>query len=142
MRRHDLRAKAVQAIYQVEVGKSSAQEAIGHVFEDEGSATDADRTYVARLVEGTVAALPEIDDILKERVQGWRLDRIARVDLAILRLAVFELLYEWDVDVATIADEAVELAKQYSTEESGRFVNGVLSRVIPLAHERRAAARS
>ncbi|MCL6516200.1 transcription antitermination factor NusB [Alicyclobacillus sp.] len=141
MRRHDLRAKAVQAIYQVDVGRSSAAEAVAHVFEEEGEATDDDRAYVRRLVDGVVEQMPEIDRILSERVQGWRLDRIARVDLAVLRLALFELLHEWDVDVATIADEAVELAKQYSTEESGRFVNGVLSRVIPLAQERRAAAR-
>ncbi|MCL6593122.1 MAG: transcription antitermination factor NusB [Alicyclobacillus sp.] len=141
MKRHELRAKAVQALYQMEVGKAAASAAVAHVLEGETEITPHERAYVERLVNGAAAAQTEIDELLSERMQGWSLTRLARVDLSVLRLAVYELLYEPAVDLAVVIDEAVELAKEYSTEESGRFVNGVLARVLPVAQARREAAQ-
>jgi N utilization substance protein B len=131
MRRHEARQRALQALFQIDVGRVRPTDAIQHVLGEVEGATDEDRSYVSWLVEGTAAHLADIDELLSTRVQGWSLDRMAAVDRNILRLAVFELLYEEDLDVATIVDEAVELAKEFSTEESGRFVNGVLARVLP-----------
>lgn len=132
MKRHEVRQKALQAIFQIDLGRAEMRDSIAHVMED-ATATPADFAYIERLVLGTVANMQEIDDCLKESVTGWQLDRIAKVDLCVLRLAVFELFHERDVDLATIADEAVRLAKTFSTDESGRFVNGVLARVMPKA---------
>ncbi|MBX5436305.1 MAG: transcription antitermination factor NusB [Alicyclobacillaceae bacterium] len=137
MRRHEARRCALQALYQVDVGKAAPDEAVSHVLEEAGQATPADQAYVQRLVRGTRSNVERIDQLLAAHVQGWRLDRIAKVELNILRLALYELLNERDVDVPTVIDEAVELAKAFGTEASGKFVNGVLARVLPAVEQAR-----
>ncbi|GGI95886.1 N utilization substance protein B [Alicyclobacillus cellulosilyticus] len=139
MGRHEARRCALQALYQIDVGRVRPAAAVAHVLaEAEHPKRERDAEYVRTLVEGTAAHREAIDELLAKHVQGWRLDRIAKVDLNVLRLAVYELMYERDVDVATIVDEAVELAKEFGTEASGRFVNGVLARVLPAATAFRA----
>jgi N utilization substance protein B len=86
--------------------------------------------YTVELVEGVAAHAQRIDEILTEVAEGWTVARMPDVDRALLRLAVFELLWRPDVPDAVVIDEAVELAKSLSTEESPRFVNGVLGRVV------------
>lgn len=139
MRRHELRERVLQALYQIDVGRSEVEGAVQHVLEDD-EASAADVEYVLRLVRGVVADQSAIDEMLEENVQGWKLDRIAKVDLSVLRLAVYELMHERDVDIATAVDEAVELAKSFSTDDSGKFVNGVLARVLPVIKEYRSSA--
>ncbi|MDQ0188362.1 transcription antitermination factor NusB [Alicyclobacillus cycloheptanicus] len=133
MKRHEARQCALQALYQIDVGKGHAHASIRHVLEEFGhAATERDVAYIERLVTGTESEQADIDELLGTHVEGWKLDRIARVDLNILRLAVYELRHELDVDAATIVDEAVELAKDFGSDESGRFVNGVLARMLPV----------
>jgi N utilization substance protein B len=86
--------------------------------------------YTIELVEGVSANRPRVDEILAEYADGWSVSRMPDVDRAVLRLAVYELLWRDDVPAAVVIDEAVELAKSLSTDESPRFVNGVLSRVL------------
>ncbi|OFW75349.1 MAG: transcription antitermination factor NusB [Alicyclobacillus sp. RIFOXYA1_FULL_53_8] len=138
MKRHEMRRLALQALYQVDVGKAEVVPAVDHVLaESDGVAAEHERKYILTLTGGVRSQVIELDDLLETHVQGWKIDRIARVDLNILRLALYELLYQQDVDFATVVDEAVELAKHFSTEESGKFVNGVLARLLPIAQERR-----
>ena len=85
--------------------------------------------YTIELVEGVTAEKWRIDEILDECSEGWTVERMPDVDRAILRLGVFELLWRDDVPNAVAIDEAVELAKSLSTDESPRFVNGLLGRV-------------
>ena len=85
--------------------------------------------YAERLVRGVARRQARIDELLGGSAVRWELGRMPAVDRAVLRIAVFELLDEPDVPVAVVIDEAVELVKQYSTDDSGRFVNGVLSTV-------------
>lgn len=85
--------------------------------------------YAARLVRGVQENAIEIDALLSRYARGWKLERMPAVDRALLRLAVYELLAEPDVPTAAVVSEAVELASQYSTDESGRFVNGLLARI-------------
>ena len=85
--------------------------------------------FAAELVEGVAAHLGEIDALLEAHAEGWPVHRMAAVDRAILRLACYELLHRPDVPVAAAIDEAVEAAKELSTEDSGRFVNGILGRI-------------
>ncbi|MCL6627516.1 transcription antitermination factor NusB [Alicyclobacillus shizuokensis] len=131
MRRRELRRLALQALFELDMGEPEVESALAHVLEEVENASETDVAYLRRLVSGTRGRLADIDAILASHVQNWRLDRMAKVDLNILRLAVYELLEEQDVDAATIVDEAVELAKHFSTDESGRFVNGVLARCLP-----------
>jgi len=85
--------------------------------------------YAAELVHGVVAHLPRIDEILASYAEGWALDRMPAVDRTILRLGAYELLWRADIPDPVAIDEAVELAKSLSTDESPRFVNGVLGRI-------------
>ncbi len=95
-------------------------------------------SYAARIVTGVSRHQREIDALVSAHASGWALDRMPGVDRALLRVGVYELAYEPDVPVAVVIDEAVELAKDYSTEDSGRFVNGVLASV---AAEKRGEGR-
>jgi N utilization substance protein B len=86
--------------------------------------------YTIALVEGVQDHRERIDEILARYAEGWTVDRMPDVDRAVLRLAVYELLWRADVPDAVAIDEAVELAKTLSTDESPRFVNGVLAQVL------------
>ena len=85
--------------------------------------------YTVAIVAGVGRRSAEIDGLVGAAATGWALDRLASLDRNILRMATYELLEQDDVPVAVVLDEAVELAKTYSTDESGRFVNGVLSTI-------------
>ncbi|HLI44616.1 MAG TPA: transcription antitermination factor NusB [Acidimicrobiales bacterium] len=85
--------------------------------------------YASRLVEGVERELGRIDDLLERYSPAWPLDRMPAVDRCLMRIACYELLGQPEVPTAVVIDEAVELAKEFSTEGSGRYVNGVLSAV-------------
>ena len=86
--------------------------------------------YARRLVEGATAHLEELDAMIREQAENWRLERMSAVDRNVLRLAVYELLYETDVPKLVVLDEAIELAKRFGSEQSGRFVNGLLDGLL------------
>jgi N utilization substance protein B len=86
--------------------------------------------FTVQLVEGVREHRARIDEILAAYAEGWTIERMPGVDRAVLRLSVYELLYRNDAPDAVVIDEAVELAKSLSTDESPRFVNGVLARVL------------
>ena len=89
--------------------------------------------YAATLVEGVVAHRDRIDELLTEHAEGWTINRMPAVDLAVLRLGLYELLWATDVPDAVAIDEAVQLAKSLSTDDSPRFVNGLLGRIATIA---------
>ena len=89
----------------------------------------APEQYASQLVSGVERRAGEVDGLLGRHAMGWTVERMPMVDRCVLRIAAYELLEELDVPVAVVLDEAVELAKTYSTEDSGRYVNGVLSAV-------------
>ncbi|MGH4024107.1 MAG: transcription antitermination factor NusB [Pseudonocardiaceae bacterium] len=89
--------------------------------------------YAVELVQGVVAHREDIDRMLTEQAHGWTLERMPAVDRAVLRLGLFELLFSDEVDDAVAIDEAIELARALSTDDSPRFVNGVLGAIATLA---------
>jgi N utilization substance protein B len=89
--------------------------------------------YAITLVEGVAAHLDRIDELIGSYAEGWTLDRMPPVDRNLARIAVFELLHADDIDDAVAISEAVELAKQLSTDDSPRFLNGVLGRIAEYA---------
>jgi transcription antitermination protein NusB len=123
---------AIQMLYQWEVGRLSVPEVaesfwrIGEV--DEGI-SDRARERAAELVRGTVAHVGQIDRILEDASRNWRLDRMPVIDRLILRLGIYELLHDPATPPAVVIDEAIELARRFSTEEAVPFVNGVLDAV-------------
>ncbi|AOM82669.1 transcription antitermination factor NusB [Salisediminibacterium beveridgei] len=124
MKRRVARIKAVQALYQVEMTDEPIDSAINNVLQD-NEVTDP---YLESVVQGVVDHLDELDDVLQASMDNWAIDRLARVDRAILRIALYEIMYSDDVPVNVGINEAIEIARGFSSdEEAGKFVNGVLS---------------
>jgi len=135
---------AIQMLYQSDLGKESLRSVFAdfrpqEYLRDGEVAQAANReivdvheafTYAQTLVKGTLNHQQEIDDLIRRQAEHWRLERMPAVDRNILRLAVFEFLYETDVPKLVVLDEAIELAKEFGTEQSGRFVNGVLDGIL------------
>lgn len=92
-------------------------------------AREASWLYAREIVDGVIAHRTEIDELIRAHARDWKLERMPAVDRSVLRIGVWELLHNPDVPAAVAIDEAVDLAKQYSTEESGAFVHGVLARI-------------
>jgi N utilization substance protein B len=140
MKRRLAREIAVQALYQIEMNDTDAADAVAMIAEEaarEDSELDADPSALEaavprarELAEGVVRLQPAIDRMLQQYLTGWQIDRLSRVDRQILRLAAYEIVWRDDVPPKAAVNEAIELAKRFGTEESGRFVNGVLGRVL------------
>jgi N utilization substance protein B len=88
------------------------------------------KSYTLDVVKGTLQHREEIDKLIEFHTTGWKKERIAKVDLAIIRLAIYEIVFNNEVPDSVAANEAIELAKKFSTEESGSFVNGILGKII------------
>ncbi|HEY0614558.1 MAG TPA: transcription antitermination factor NusB [Candidatus Elarobacter sp.] len=125
-RRHG-REVALQALYGTEVGKRPADEMLTELLaRDE---TSEGRAFVRDLVMGTIENAHESDALIAPLLEGWTIDRLPTIDRLILRMSAFELNHRKEIDPAVVINEAVELAKKFSTEDSGRYVNGVLGRI-------------
>lgn len=130
--RHRAREAAVQMLYQWEVGQSDIEDVIRSFWSAnlpgaEG-ASEATRTFAGQLVRTTVGSLDKIDPLITETAEHWRLSRMAALDRLILRLAIAEFL-EGDTPRNVIINEALELAKTFSGDDSAKFVNGILDAV-------------
>ena len=123
-RRSDARERALYVLYEA-AQKSADPTAIL------AAQVVAPDELTVSLVSGVVAHQPQLDDAIAAKAEGWTLARMPVVDLSVLRIAAFELLVRTDVPVAVVIDEAVELVKRFSTDNSGRFVNGVLAALAP-----------
>jgi N utilization substance protein B len=108
----------------------------GNIFEaNEAKLSDEDRTYYETIRSGLAEHIAEIDPYIANNLKrGWSMDRLSIVDRAILRLAVYELLYQREIPIKVVINEAVDLAKAFSGEEAGRFINGILGQVIDGLH--------
>ncbi|MEK0314261.1 transcription antitermination factor NusB [Cohnella sp. 56] len=139
MKRRLAREIAVQSLYQMEMNGVSVQEAVDAVMEEakgdnemetevaELAAVDA---FTRELVLGVKTNQEALDGQLAGYLTGWQVDRLSRVDRQILRLAAYEMNHRKDVPAKVAVNEAIELAKHFGTDESGKFVNGVLGRLI------------
>jgi len=90
---------------------------------------DEDKKYILATVDGTIENIEKIDGVISERARGWSIERMSKVDLAILRLAVYEILFSEDMPDSITINEAVELAKKYSSDEAPAFINGILGKL-------------
>ncbi len=138
--RHRSRRRALQVLFEWDMRKDSIDRAIDHYYDtlysEESETQLKPDKFMEDLVHGTVARSPEIDKLIESRADNWRLERMAVVDRNILRLAIYELL-EQTVPAPVVIDEAIELARQFSNDESLAFINGILDAV----HRESTAAR-
>lgn len=126
MDRTAARAAAMKLVFEWEMGGNGGEDTVFGLLEIPKD--DAEIDYVDEVVEGVKARQAEIDEWIVKFAHGWSLERMNRVDLAILRVAVFEIL-AGQVPEPVVVNEAVELSKQYSTERSPAFINGVLGSI-------------
>jgi N utilization substance protein B len=120
--RREARERALGLCYELEVRELTADA----LLEEQPAPPDA---YAALLVRGVQEHHADVDALLRKFSEHWALERMPAVDRAVLRLGAYELGWEPEMPTAVVISEAVELAKQYSTKDSGRFVNGLLSRI-------------
>ena len=134
--RRQARRRAVEMLYEATQRDTDPVTLLA----DRVGATDVDpiADYTISLVEGVHKRRAQIDELLAEHAQGWTLERMPKVDVAVLRVGVYELLWAEDVPDPVAIDEAVGLAKELSTDDSPRFVNGVLGRIGTIADRLRA----
>ncbi len=123
MHRRDARELLLSALYRSEFQPVSLED----LFEETNPGDQRD--YIESSLQGILAQRPEIDKLLREKTVGWRLERLALLDRNILRIGVYELLYDHDIPPEVALDEAVELAKKFGTQPAQRFVNGILDRI-------------
>ena len=140
--RHQARKRAVDSLFEAEArGLTPAEIADARNARAEQQADVAPlNSYTVTVARGVTQHAAHIDDLISAHLQGWTLDRLPAVDRAILRVAVWELLHADDVPEPVAVDEAVELAKKLSTDESPGFVNGVLGQIMLVTPQIRAAA--
>lgn len=140
--RHQARKRAVDLLFEAEA-RGLTPEAVADgraaLAEDQPDVTPLN-PYTVSVARGVTEHTAHIDDLISAHLQGWTLERLPAVDRAILRVAVWELLHAEDVPEPVAVDEAVELAKELSTDESPGFVNGVLGQVMLVTPQIRAAA--
>jgi N utilization substance protein B len=140
--RRTARERALQALYQLEMGAHSPAEALTAAWaagpdeepgkpapsDAEGPTPDAE-SFALEIVSGVQDHRGEIDQLIEQHSHNWRLDRMSRIDRNVLRLAVFELKYRDDIPRKVTLNEAVELGKRFGNEESSAFINGLLDRI-------------
>ena len=129
--RHLARIKALCALYQSEVGQTEIVDALRDFSNNEEYPEKATTEYADRLAEGVKKKNFELDDVIGENLTvDWVVERLTIIDRIILKIAVYEILHVDDVPTAVAINEAVELAKEYSTEDAQKFINGVLGSVV------------
>jgi N utilization substance protein B len=123
---------ALQALYQLDLSGGEAREAVRAVLAHFEEADESTERFADELVRGVQSERAQIDEIIQQSSAHWKLERMARVDRNILRLAVYEILRRADIPIRVSLNEAIELGKKFGSEESSAFVNGVLDRIAHL----------
>lgn len=127
-KRRRSREFALQVLYQLEITKQGALQAMVQLRENFSPGEEEDE-FTKRIVLGVTEHRQEIDRLIEERSENWRLNRMTIIDRNILRIAIFELLYCGDIPPKVTLNEAIDLGKRYGSEESGSFINGILDRI-------------
>lgn len=134
MNRTEARCEAFKLVFQITAHKDSYPEVVDMFKKDNASLEKTDKkqyNYIVSTANGVFDKMNVLDDMIDKNLkQGWKIDRMSKVSLAILRLAIYEILFIDDIPSKVSANEAVELAKEYDIDEAPAFVNGVLSSVI------------
>lgn len=129
MARKDAREAAMKILYQWDMLGEYKQVTLDDLTL-EFSLEDRDLEYIKDILDGFVLQKDKINKTIADRTKGWTLDRLSKVDLAILRLALYEIIYRSDIPDSVSINEGVELAKKYGNKKSGAFINGVLGQYI------------
>ncbi len=131
MGRKASREEAMKLIYQLEIQKEDRDEQISSVLQN-NDFNSKDKVFILDVVNGVFNNQSLIDNKIAGCSKGWKIGRISRVDLAILRLSIYEMLFREDIPMNVSINEAIELAKKFSGQDAGAFINGVLGKIAQL----------
>ena len=126
--RSKARKRALDFLYEADIKNVSANE----LFAKRGASELSQEPYVGEVISGVTEHIGKIDELIMTYAQGWDMDRMPPIDRNILRIALFEILWGNEIPIQVAADEAVELGKSLSTDESSAYINGVLGRIIKI----------
>ena len=134
MGRHEQREQVFMLLFRVEFHDSTEMpDQIRLFFEDnEAVSSPKDTEYIRARCQAVRDKLPEIDRLINENTEGWDTARMGKVELTVLRLGIYEMLFDEDIPAGVAIDEAVEIAKKYGQENSGGFVNAILAKILKL----------
>ncbi len=131
MTRREIRENTFKLVFNIEFHVSEEYEEQFEMYMDTvTNASDEDKSYIHSRLFDIINRLDEIDKIIEAATEGWDLNRIGKVELAVLRLATFEAKFDDDIPVGVAINEAVEIAKKYGGEDSPAFINGILGKVV------------
>ena len=131
MKRRELRENVFKMLFRVEFHEENEMAGQLGMLDDEfENIKEEDFAYINNKCNDIIAKIPEIDEAINASTTGWKTTRMSKVDLSIIRLAVYEIKYEEDVPEKVAINEAIELAKLYGTDNSASFVNGVLAKFV------------
>ena len=123
------REMAVCFLFQVEFQKENVKEQVEDFIDSYGE-SNYDKDYFLEIINGVLNSLKEIDELIESKAKDdWTIDRIAKMDLPILRVAIYEMKHREDIPIGVSINEAVELAKKYGSDDSARFINGLLGQI-------------
>lgn len=130
MNRRTLREQIFKLLFRIEFNSAEEmKQQCDFFFEDsENTADEEDMTYIQNKFDAIMSHLTEIDKEINNKAKGWTTERMGKVDLTVIRLAVYEIMFDNDVPTSVAINEAVELAKKFGQDESYGFVNGVLAK--------------
>lgn len=134
--RREGRENAVQALYAVELSPAEPREAI-HLFWESDRFKPAAKAFAQELLSGLLEKRDELDKKISAKSPNWSISRMAKIDLAIIRLASYELIYREDIPKNVTINEAIEIAKKFGSEESPAFVNGILDEIARTLPEKK-----
>ena len=130
MKRRELREHIFEILFRVEfMSESDMEEQLEMFFEDLAEARPSDVDYIKNKYLAVREKMPMIDILIDEKSTGWKTSRMGKVELTILRLAVYEMLFDEDVPVTVAINEAVEISKKFGGDDTPAFVNGILAKV-------------
>ena len=126
------RILAFQALYAWDASEASLEDLLEFNWLEKEKLSlidDESRAFTSLLIAGTIENINSIDEIIRKHVENWRFERIKKVDLAILRMSIYGIIFQHDIPAQITIDEAIEIAKEYGSDDSYKFINGVLDSV-------------
>lgn len=131
MSRRTARETAMHAYYQMEIHKDCGED-VAKTYIDETVSNEGDKKYINEMIHLFIKNKGTIDKNINDNLKGWSIERLSKIDLAILRISLVEMLFRDDIPVKVSINEAIELGKRYGTEESSSFISGLLGSVAKI----------
>ncbi|NLY78216.1 MAG: transcription antitermination factor NusB [Tissierellia bacterium] len=129
MGRKRARESTMKLLYQMEMHEDFSDHIVNFYFEN-NNFDEGEKEYILDAVSKIVENLESIDSQIEKNIEKWEINRLAKIDLCVLRIAIYEILYRPDIPIEVSINEAIEISKKYSSEQSSKFVNGVLGSIV------------